>query len=92
MFLLLKMLEKVIETSALSNQLGAVVIESCNTRWKNLKPSKLQSNSTLDIITAFKTVFHTNIKKLLKNEMKASFDMANKYSVITVLGAYHTLL
>ena len=98
----IELAENVIENAARSNRLGAVVIESCNTRWKNMTPtstlsssSSSSSSSSLPLLTSeiilnsaksIKTQFQSNMKKLLKNEMKASFDMANKYQIPTILG------
>jgi len=69
----IKMVEETIEDLAAKNQLGSVVVESCEIRW----------NTTMEILNTPRGQF---LKPVLTSEMKAASDKAASYNRPVVLG------
>ena len=69
----IRMVEETIEDLAGKNQLGSVVVESCEIRW----------NTTMEILNTPRGQF---LKPVLTSEMKAASDKAASYNRPVVLG------
>ncbi len=69
----INIVQSTIEEYATNNELGSVLVESCNNRW----------NSTIQILNTTRGKF---LKPVLTSEMKVASDIAMKYNRPVVLG------
>ncbi len=90
----IQLVETTVEDLAKSNQLGSVIIESCDIRWNKTqemmdkKREQLLAKQLASDITENESFIDSNPndKDFLGNEMRAAWEVATKYHRPTVLG------
>jgi len=87
----ISLVENTVEELAQSNQLGSVIIESCDIRWnktQELMDKKRQEQEEKMAFAENENFIDSNPndKDFLGNEMRAAWEVATKYNRPTVLG------
>ena len=89
----IKLVETTVEELALNDQLGSVIIESCDIRWNKtqemMDKKRQEREQKMGIAVSDSENFiesNPNEKDFLGNEMRAAWEVATKYNRPTVLG------
>merc|ERR1711935_690747 len=89
------LVERTVENLGATNQLGSVIIESCDIRWNKtqelMDKKKAKKDNNIKISNSNNRAEQTiesspNDKDFLGNEMRAAWEVATKYKRPTVLG------